>query len=75
MTTTEIKNSIVLTPFQKRVETVICNTAFNREEQEELFRLLFKFVDKCGAMQHWVGDAYLDSLIREGKTILTNLES
>jgi hypothetical protein len=70
MTIEQIRNSYVLTPFQKLIEEKLLTTAFTREEQESMFRLLFKFVDKCNSMRHWVDDAYLNSLIKESESFL-----
>ena len=68
MTIESIQNSSVLTPYQKEVETKLFFAAFDREQQEDMFRLLFKFVDKVKSINHWVGDAYLDSLTQEAES-------
>lgn len=66
----QIRNSSVLTPFQKQVEEKLFTTAFTREQQEDIFRLLFKFVDKCNSMKNYAGDAYLNYLIKESEQFL-----
>jgi hypothetical protein len=70
MSIESIRKSSVLTPFQKQVEEKLFTSAFDRQEQEKIFRLLFKFVDKCNSIKHWVNDAYLNSLIKESEQFL-----
>lgn len=70
MSIESIRNSNVLTPFQKKVEEKLFTSAFDRQQQEDIYRLLFKFVDKCNSMKHWVNDAYLSSLIKESEQFL-----
>jgi hypothetical protein len=72
MTVESIQKSSVLTPYQKVVETKLLLSAFDREQQEDMFRLLFKFVDKVKSINHWVGDAYLDSLVRDAENEFLN---
>lgn len=65
-----IRESSVLTPFQKQVEEKLFTSTFDRHQQEEIFRLLFKFVDKCNSIKHWVDDAYLNGLIKESEQFI-----